>query len=124
MSKEWEPETVFDVLGSEHARQILALASLEPMSAEDLADHCETSLPTVYRRVNALLEYDLLREETQIDEDGNHFKLFETNLERICFEIEEGGFNIDITLRRDLTDQFDEFWEGLRTGSSTQEESE
>lgn len=113
LSKEWEPETIFDVLASDHAREILALTSVRPMSAQDLADHCETSLPTIYRRVNALLEYDLLQEDTQIDEEGNHYKTFATNLERIVFEINDGGVDIDIQLRKDLVDQFDEFWRDL-----------
>lgn len=113
MSKEWDPETIFDVLGSEHARKILALSSREPMDADALAEQCDTSLPTVYRRVNALQEYDLLQEETHIDADGNHYKTFQTNLQRICFEVNDGGFDIDIALRRDLTDRFDEFWGGL-----------
>ncbi|MDX1748356.1 MAG: helix-turn-helix domain-containing protein [Halobacteriales archaeon] len=63
MSKEWDPETIFDVLGSEHARSILTVSSQEPMDAEALAEACDTSLPTVYRRVNALQEYDLLDRE-------------------------------------------------------------
>lgn len=109
--KEWNPENVFDVLGSERARHILALASVEPMSADDLAEGCDTSLPTVYRRVDALQEYDLLREEVKIDADGNHYKTFETTLERICFEVEDGGFDIQIELQRDLVDQFEQFWE-------------
>lgn len=88
------------------------------MSAQDLADACDTSLPTIYRRVNALLEYDLLQEETQIDEDGNHYKTFETNLERIVFEINDGGVDIDIELRKDLVDQFDEFWRDLEDADS------
>lgn len=114
MGKEWNPETIFDVLGSEHARSILTASSQQPMDAEALADACDTSLPTVYRRVNALQEYDLLKEETNIDADGNHYKTYETNLQEISFEVTDDGFEIDIALRRDLTDRFDEFWGGLR----------
>lgn len=91
------------------------------MSAQELADHCDTSLPTIYRRINALLEYDLLQEETQIDEDGNHYKTFETNLERIVFEINDGAVDIDIELRKDLVDQFDEFWHDLEERDNSPE---
>lgn len=118
MTKEWEPETIFDVIGSEYARQILALGSHEPMSADELADRCGTSLPTVYRRVNALLEYDLLQEESRIDAEGNHYKEFETNLRRICFEVDAGGFDIDIQLRHDMVDRFERFWGDLEESSS------
>lgn len=113
MTKEWEPETIFDVLGSERARRILSIASVRPVSADDLATAIDASLPTVYRRVNALLDYDLLKENTQIDAEGNHYKTYETNLQRICFEVADGGFTVDIQLRRDLVDQFEDFWSDL-----------
>lgn len=116
MSKEWEPETVFDVFGSEYARQILALASVEPMSAQELSEHTDASLPTTYRRVNALREYDLLRADTRVDTDGNHYETFETSMERVCFEVEDGSFTVDIQLSRDLVDQFGEFWRDLEGG--------
>lgn len=116
MSKEWEPENVFDLFGSEYARQILALASKEPMSAQELADHTDASLPTTYRRVDALQEYDLLRASTQVDPDGNHYRTFETDLERVCFGVEDGSFTVDIQLQRDVVDRFGEFWGDLEGG--------
>lgn len=120
MSKEWEPETIFDVLGSERARRILSIASVRPVSANELASAIDTSLPTVYRRVNALVDYDLLKEETTIDDEGNHYKTYETNLQRVCFEVDDGGFTVDIQLRRDMVDRFEAFWsdlEGVDTGA-------
>lgn len=113
MSKEWEPETIFDVLGSERARRILSIASVRPVSANELASAIDTSLPTVYRRVNALVDYDLLKEETTIDDEGNHYKTYETNLQRVCFEVDDGGFTVDIQLRRDMVDRFEAFWSDL-----------
>lgn len=35
VGKEWEPETIFDVLGSERARRILSIATVRPVSADD-----------------------------------------------------------------------------------------
>ncbi|MFB6308285.1 MAG: ArsR/SmtB family transcription factor [Haloarculaceae archaeon] len=113
MGKEWDPENVFDVLGSEEVRKILALTNVKPMSAQELADRLETSRPTVYRRVNTCQEYDLLSEDTEIDADGNHYKVYEANLKRISFELEEGGFDVNIELRRDLVDRFGDFWDDL-----------
>lgn len=118
MGKEWDPETIFDVLGSERARRILSIASVRPVSADDLATALDASLPTVYRRVNALLDYDLLTEDTQIDAEGNHYKTYETNLQRICFEVDDGGFTVDIQLRRDMVDQFEDFWTDLEGSDS------
>lgn len=110
VSTEWDPKTVFDVLGNEHARQILALASVEPVSADDLADHTDASQPTVYRRVNVLQEYDMLREETQLDEEGNHYKTYRTTLEEVRFGVENGGFTVDIELRQEVVERFSEVW--------------
>jgi DNA-binding transcriptional ArsR family regulator len=116
VGREWDPENVFDVLGSEEVRRILALADVQPMSAGELADHLDASQPTIYRRVNACQEYDLLAEDTRIDEEGNHYKVFETTLERVCLEIDDGGFDVTISLRRDLVDRFTDFWGDLEEG--------
>ena len=117
--KEWDPGTVFDVFGDELARRLLVLASDRPVAADDLAEQLEVSEPTVYRRVNALLEYDLLSEHQEVADDGNHYKTFETALKRASFEIEAGGYNIDLELRQSLVDQFDAFWSDLeRSGTA------
>jgi DNA-binding transcriptional ArsR family regulator len=102
--REWDPETVFEVLGSELARRILALADAEPCSAETIAQRCDASLPTVYRRLNVLQKYDLVREQRAVDDDGTHFKTYETDLERICFVVDDGSFGVDIQLRRAFID--------------------
>jgi DNA-binding transcriptional ArsR family regulator len=102
--REWDPETVFEVLGSELARRILALSEIKPCSAEELADHCDVSKPTVYRRLNVLQEHDLLVERSAIDDEGNHYKTYETALESICFAVEAGRFEVDIELAHELVD--------------------
>lgn len=111
---------VFDVFGDRLARRILVLASDQALSIDDLADQLNASYTTVYRRVNALVKYDLLKEEIQIDADGNQCKAFETTLQRIGFEIEDGGYNIDVEMRRSLVDQFETFWSDLEQSSPKQ----
>jgi len=101
---EWDADTLFDVFERETAREILALTSLEPMSAQALADRTDESEPTIYRRIDALTEHDLLEEKTRMDEEGNHYSVYETNLEAVCFRLEDGGFTIDVTYRRELVD--------------------
>lgn len=113
MSKEWDPDTLFDVFGSETAREILALLSVEPMSAMELGNRLDVSEPTVYRRLDVLERYDLVTEDQQIDDEGNHYKTYETSLERIAFEIDDGEFFVDVRLKRDLVDQFERFWDDL-----------
>jgi hypothetical protein len=109
VSADWDPNTVFDVLGDEEARRLLAVANVEPVSADRLADALGVSEATVYRRVDACTEYDLLAERTRVDEHGNHYTLYETKLQRACFEIEGGGYDVNVELRRDAVDRIDGF---------------
>lgn len=116
-NKEWTPSDVFDVFGDELARRILVLTSEQPLSADELADCLDASAPTVYRRLNGLVEYGLVAESRRIDEDGNHYKTFATTLKRVSFEITEGGYTIDLEMRRSLADQFDTFWSDFERSS-------
>ncbi len=119
--KEWEPTDVFDLFGDELTRRILILASDHPLSADDAASMLDASPPTIYRRFNALHEYDLVKERQQIDKDGNHFKTFETTLNKVVLEIEDGGFNINLQMRKSLVNQFGDMWSDL--GQSSPSES-
>lgn len=117
MSKEWEADNVFDVFGSEVARQILALASHQPLSATELAEQCEVSEPTIYRRIHALQEHDMLDEQTEVDDEGHHYKQFRTTLEEARFRVDDGQFDIDIQLTKDYTDKFADLWNDLEKGA-------
>ena len=124
MGDAWEPETVFELLASEEARRILALTAEEPHSAEELAERVDASLPTIYRRVNAMEEFDLLRAETRIDPDGNHYRTFETDVERISLVVEDDGIGVEVERPRDVVDRFGAFWEDLERLSREREEQD
>ena len=104
MSNEWDAETLFDVFERADARRILALTSVEELSAQALADRCDTSEATIYRRLDVLQDHDLVVDNEHVDEDGNHFRTYGTNLDEVCFQLRDGGFTIDVTYRRDLVD--------------------
>lgn len=110
---ESDPIRIFDLFGDNLSRRILILASEQPLSADELATTLDASHPTIYRRINALLDYDLVREEQHIDADGNHYKTFETTLNRIAIEVDDGGYTVDIRMRQNLVDQFGDFWSDL-----------
>lgn len=117
MTKEWKPADVFDVLGSEVARQILTLASRGPMSAADLADRCGVSEPTIYRRIHALQEYDMLAEEVTYDDEGHHYHTYRTTLEAVSVRVDAGQLAVDIQVGEDYSDKFLEFWQDLEDGA-------
>jgi len=124
VSKEWEPDDVFDVLASETARRVLAATSVHAMSAQELGEVCDTSLPTVYRRVNALVEYDMLSAELEVDTDGTQYKTYTNDLERIEVLVDDGSFNVNIEIETDAVDQFGAAFSDLQAGANADEETE
>lgn len=125
--KEWTAESIFDVFGDSLARKLLVLLSEEALPVEELTDYLDASAPTIYRRLNTMIDYDLVTEHQEIDEQGHHYRTFETTLKRISLEIEDGGYDVDVTLRRSMVDQFEAFWADFEdasvSGSTTQSRS-
>jgi len=118
--KKWGPANTLDVFGDPLCRKILIMASESPISATALADHLDVAPPTIYRRTDELSNHDFIRERETIDENGNHYRIFETAIKTVTFEIEDGGYTVNINLRRDLTDEFESFWTELADDSPTE----
>jgi len=116
-------DAVLDVLSDEYAREILAATSVKPMSAQQLAEACEMSEPTVYRRIERLREHDLLGERTEIRDDGNHHSVYTATLSELSVELDEGTFEATVRRREsasfpgqqedDTADRFARMWENL-----------
>ena len=125
MSKAWDPDDIFDVLASEDVRRILVATSVRPMSAKELADICDRSLATIYRRVQAMEDYDLLSEELTRDPDGTQYNEYRSDLNEITINVDEGQLNVNIDIERDTVDQFAELIEDLEaTGRQDDAESD
>lgn len=113
---------VLRLLHDEYARGILTESSTEPMSATELADACDASLSTIYRRVDELDELGLLETDTEYDPDGDHYQVYEAAVDHVGVDIEDGTWSLDVsrTERRDDTrsraDRFTRAWEGIRGG--------
>ena len=108
-------EEVLDTIGDEHARDVLAAISVEPKSAKELAEECDLSLPTVYRRLEMLDEYDLVTDRTLVAEDGNHYKVYESNFESTVISLEDDEYRVRIYREENLPDRFSQLWDDLNT---------
>jgi predicted transcriptional regulator len=106
-------EEILDTIGDQHARHVLAAISREPKSAKDLAEECEMSLPTVYRRIEMLNEYDLLTERTLVADDGNHYKVYESNFESTVISLQDDEYRVRIYREENLPDRFSQLWDEL-----------
>jgi predicted transcriptional regulator len=87
------------------------------MSADSLAERCDASESTIYRRVNRLEQHDLIEQRTQIDPEGNHYSVYATRLERVTVEFEDGERTVEIDRAEpeteDTADRFTRMWQDL-----------
>jgi len=106
-------EQILDTIGDEHARRVLAAISREPRSAKELSEECDMSLPTVYRRIEMLSEYELVKDQTLVADDGNHYKVYESNFESTVISLEEDEYRVRIYREENLPDRFSQLWDDL-----------
>jgi DNA-binding response OmpR family regulator len=78
---------VLDALGDEKTRRCCRVLNGEPKSAREVAERTGYSLPTVYRRLNALRQADLIESRMTLDPGGDHYEAFSTTTRRISIDI-------------------------------------
>lgn len=113
--KEWSPSNILDVFGDPIARATLVLANGEPVSVKAVADDLDVSPPTIYRRIDPLVDANLLQESRRIDQNGNQRKVYETLLDEVTFTIEDDSYSVDIKVNQDLAGDFESIWSDLET---------
>jgi len=114
---------VLDLLSDEYARDILAATSDRPMSASELAEECDMSEPTVYRRIERLREYDLVAQQRRIETGGNDYSVYAATLSGFSVDLDDGTFESTVERRSepafpgqnedDTADRFTKMWEKL-----------
>lgn len=113
--KEWCPSNLLDVFGDPIARATLVIANQEPVAVKEVADRLGVSDPTIYRRIDPLVEANLLKVHHRIDQDGNQHKAYETLLDEATFKIEGRGYEVDIQVKQDIADDFESMWTDLKS---------
>ncbi len=113
MADERTIEEILDTIGDEKARDILAAISVDPRPAKELAGECDMSLPTVYRRIEHLKEYDLIKSRTLVADDGNHYEVYESNFDSTVIRLEDDEYDIRIYRKENAPDRFANLWDDL-----------
>jgi len=107
VSEACPPEELAALIEDDVARRILTLIHHEPMSANTLSKRCNTSKPTVYRRLEDLRRCNLLGEQTEPDpKRGHHRTLYTTTLERVVIELDDDGFSARVDRQERMADRF------------------
>lgn len=86
-----------NVLGDSCARTILIATSEGPRTAKELTERTDCSSATVYRRINNLLESDLLAECIRFEENGSHTTAYEATVDHVHVEIGPEGIEVSLT---------------------------
>lgn len=90
-SDETDADEFLALLDDDYAQRIFEVLSEEPRPARELADACDASRATVYRRLNRLEEHDLVHVEQELHPDGYHRKVFRSTFERATIELVDGS---------------------------------
>lgn len=114
MPEKPDPDELLELLGDPYVRTILRAASQEPMSAKELSEECDSALSTVYRRVDDLIEYDLLVEQTAMERDGSHHSVYATRLDLLTVRVANGEFDMALEVERSAPERFTSMWENIR----------
>lgn len=114
MADDGEMGQIINAIGDQRTRTILADINKEPQSAKELAESLDFSLATIYRRLEILEEHDLITDKTVIADDGNHYKLYNCNLNSIVISLDEDTYNTRILRQESLPDRFLKLWNDLQ----------
>lgn len=90
------PATLIELLGDAHAREILAALREGAKSARALSKECDTSRPTVYRRLERLQAAGLVTESMEYDGNGHHRRTFAVAVQTVGFELGTEGFEASV----------------------------
>lgn len=106
-------EDILDTIGDEYARKVLTAICESPRSAKELANELDHSIQTIYRRVDILKANQLIRTQTAIADDGNHYQVYESNFDSVLISMEGDEYEVRIYRREDLPDRFTDLWDEL-----------
>lgn len=108
-------EAVVGALDDEDCRAIVRELD-EPRTARELVERCDIPRSTLYRKLDLLAEATLVREGTEIREDGSHANRYEVDFEDVvitCDDSCELGVEIERPARR-AEERLAEMWSEVR----------
>ena len=92
-----DPETVLAALHDEDGRAILSELT-EPRTAKELLKRCDIPRSTLYRKLDRLSDATLVKEGTEIREDGSHANRYELDFEEIIIARDGAADEVEIEI--------------------------
>lgn len=91
------PRELLALLDDEYTIAILGAIRREPKSARSICEECRISRPTVYRRLNSLVEAGLVDARQSLHANGHHRKVFEATLDAVSLEVTGDGLSATVS---------------------------
>lgn len=108
MSEDVDLGTVAGLLHEATARDVLSATSRRPMSASELSEHCDVSVPTAHRWTERLADAGLLAERTRPREDGHHDTVYAAALSELSVRLDDGDLEAEMSTDDPLGDGADD----------------
>ncbi|WP_267643097.1 ArsR/SmtB family transcription factor [Haloarchaeobius amylolyticus] len=105
---------LFRALADDTTRTILSRTSDQPRSANELADHVDVSLSTIYRRLEQLEGDGLIDERLRVDMSGDHHKMYQATITHVGVDIDGDGVRTHVEPNEDVAERFARIWERIR----------
>lgn len=102
-------------LGDSDCREILVAVSDDPMTVSELVDECEIPMATAYRKVERLVELELLEEGIRVRPRGRNSREYRLRVESVHVAIPDQrspavSFSCTITGRESAENQRAQVW--------------
>lgn len=104
---------IIDTL-DEYSIYILAEASGDAKSAKELSESSGIPKSTIYRRIENLETHGLIEDEMCMGKNGDHYKVYRTQLEHISIEIDNGQIQISVIVEEKPKERLKNSWEKMR----------
>ncbi|ERH08245.1 MAG: putative transcriptional regulator [Halonotius sp. J07HN4] len=92
---------ILSLLADDYVQSILAALRAAPKPATEIADDCNMSTVTVYRRLDRLETAGLVTATTQIAADGNHRATYRARQVSVDLSLTEDGLTGEVTVSAD-----------------------
>lgn len=96
--------SILDVLGDSVAREILRLGKDQVMTVEALAEQCDVSEATVYRRLRQLHDLKLVEKCARFEAGAVTQGAYRTTMDRLSVQVDADGVTVDTTPRDGLAE--------------------
>lgn len=98
LTEEGAIEGVLEALHDADCRAILEATSDEALTVSEICEANEIAQSTAYRKVDMLVDADLLEERTRIRRSGSHVSTYACSVEDVTLSVdEETGIAVDVT---------------------------